>query len=373
MRKFVLLIGLMLMGQQLLAQISFKPINNSLLSYRALDYDYDFIPETLLTSRSVVLVSVPLKSNNRRGEWHEFAEKVHRYFVRLGIDAVAYYYLDDVMAGSAITKAVAENFEKRKINSIILLDKSRVASEVLNSIIITPFNQEETFISHGQKAWFNQNAELDNVLINLYRSVAGANLKMSNHLIIDQPEYYKDTPVMIGRRFEEYQPDLKIDKLVVPAFQKITVPNNIKDPVVLETIETSNKKIEKDNEQLQAIMQQYPYKYGIVDISEKTNKQLIADGYQYVLKHLHTTGKAVKQFLNYKTDPNETDYVSMRVEPDGAVEVITFATEEPVYKFYVKHLYTGDIFLGPKWDADKDWQQALENYINGMKRSLNIK
>jgi len=354
---------------------SFTPVQNRLLNYRALNYDFNFMPENLLSSRSVVMVSVPAvgKSENR-GNWHEFAEKAHQYFVRLGIDVVAYYYLDDVLAGDAVTTAIAENLTQRNIQNIILLDKSRQESgNVINSLVITPFNNDKTFLSHGQKAWYNQNDEFDNVLINLYRSLGQHNLELSNHMIIDQPEYYKDIPVMAGRRFEEYQPDLKLDKIVVPAFEPITIPNTVDDPVVLQTIEKTNEKIKKDNEKLQEIMQQYPYKYGIEDVSEKTNQQLIAAGYQYILMNINTTGKAVKQFLNYKTNPNETDYISMRVEPDLSVEVKPIPVEQPVYKFYVKHLYTGDIFLGAKWDADVTWQQALENHINGMKIELKIR
>lgn len=353
----------------------FKPVQNKLLNYRALDYDFSFMPENLLSSRSVVIVSVPSRANdNTRGEWHQFAEKAHKYFVRLGIDAVAYYYINDILAGEAITKAIADNFSQRNIENIILLDKSKQSSgSVINSMIITPFNGEETFLEHGQKAWYNQNMEFDNVLINLYRALGQHNLKLANYLIIDQPEYYKDTPVMTGRRFEEYQPDLKLDKLVVPAFETIELPANIEDPVVLQTIERTNQQIEDDNEKLSATMQQYPFKFGIEDVSQKTNQQLIADGYQYMLMNIHTSGKAVKQFLNYKTTENETDYVSVRVAPDLEVDLVTLPVEQPVYKFYVKHLYTGDVFLGPKWDADITWQQALENYINGMKIGLNIK
>ena len=354
---------------------NFQPVQNKLLNYRALDYDYSFMPENLLSSRSVVVVSVPAEARNgSRGEWHEFADKAHQFFVRLGIDAVAYYYLDDILAGEAVTSAIAENFKKRKIENIVLLDKSRLPSgELIQSMIITAFNDKDSFLDHGQQAWYNQNTNFDNVLINLYRALGQHNLELSNYMVIDQPEYYKDTPVMIGRRFEEYQPDLKLDKLVVPSFEKIQLPSNIDDPVVLQTIENTNQQIAADNEKLAQIMNQYPFKFGIEDVRTKTNQQLIADGYQYVLMNIHTSGRAVKQFLNYKTSENETDYVSVRIDPNLEVELVTFPVETPVYKFYVKHLYTGDIFLGAKWDADLTWQQALENYINGMKIELKIR
>ncbi|MFW5760756.1 MAG: hypothetical protein ACOCXH_07255, partial [Cyclobacteriaceae bacterium] len=272
MSKLSILIIFFGLGSSVAYGQEFKPVENRLLNYRALDYDFNFMPENLLSTRTVVIVSVPYKGESKvRGEWHEFAEKAHKYFVRLGIDAVAYYYLDDILAGEAVTKVMAENFNKRKIENIVFLDKTRLASgDILHSMIISSYNGKETFVDHGQKAWYNQNTEFDNVLINLYRGLGQQNLKLANYLIIDQPEYYKDTPLMLGRRFEEYQPDLKLDKLVVPAFETIKLPANIDDPVVLQTIEKTNQQITADNEKLAETMQQYPFKYGIEEVSNKT-------------------------------------------------------------------------------------------------------
>jgi hypothetical protein len=35
-----------------------------------------------------------------------------------------------------------------------------------------------------------------------------------------------------------------------------------------------------------------------------------------------------------------------------------------VYKYYVKHINSGDIYLGEQWDGDDTWQDALFNHIS---------
>jgi transposase len=37
-----------------------------------------------------------------------------------------------------------------------------------------------------------------------------------------------------------------------------------------------------------------------------------------------------------------------------------------VYKFYFKHIDSGNMFLGTKWDADLTWQQALINQLRAL-------
>ena len=58
------------------------------------------LPEKMLTTKTVVLVSSP----NREGEsiaedWHPLAEQAHPVLADAGIDPVAYYFYDDVYSG----------------------------------------------------------------------------------------------------------------------------------------------------------------------------------------------------------------------------------------------------------------------------------
>jgi hypothetical protein len=55
---------------------------------------------------------------------------------------------------------------------------------------------------------------------------------------------------------------------------------------------------------------------------------------------------------------------------NGEPQIKTIPIEVPVYKFYIKHLEYGNIFLGNKWDADQTWQVALANHLQLMRLDL---
>jgi len=42
----------------------------------------------------------------------------------------------------------------------------------------------------------------------------------------------------------------------------------------------------------------------------------------------------------------------------------------PVYKYYIKHIYSGDVYLGTGWDADETWQEALQNHMDNLLKAL---
>lgn len=364
--NFFLLLFALLITSNLKSEIEPK----NLLDYRVIDYDFEFIPEQLLATRTVVFVHLE-NENKIRGPWKKLAEKAHNYFYKLGIDPIAYYYLDDVLAGPEVTKAIAGDLIKRKVENIIFLkrDENKVFS-----VTITEFNQKENLVSNGQKAWKNQNDELEKVMINLYRTIGKKNYEKKNLLILETPAFYKDTQIISGRRFESYQQDLKLDKLAVPLYQKIELPDNISNSnennQVIKNVKLHNNNIAAENDELSRIMQQYPFEYEIIDTSNKTDAQLIADGFQFVFMRIHSTGKAIKELLDYETSPSETDYVTLRANSSGDTNLITYPVDLNVYKFYIKHLYTGDTFLGSKWDADTTWTSALKNYIENMKIDL---
>jgi hypothetical protein len=57
---------------------------------------------------------------------------------------------------------------------------------------------------------------------------------------------------------------------------------------------------------------------------------------------------------------------------DGLPQIKTIPTTDRVYKFYMKNLEYGNIFLGNKWDADTSWQDALRNYVMALRADAKI-
>lgn len=346
---------------------------------RFLDYNNQ-LPDNLLHTKSVVFVDVPRRSGTSlRGDWQGLAKEVHPTFKDAGIDAVAYYNLGDVEANADASAILAQNLKSRQIENIVIL--SQVKLKIANkdterfAILITDFNEESSFISHGQTAYKQVAKDTDKLIKQFDRDIRKSGMTSQNHLIIDQPEFFTGAGNIIeGRRNENFAQDLKLDKLAVPRFVKASIPDDRPggnaNKNLEKEIEKSNKLVKRNNLNLENIMEKYPYEYGLVDPTIDEDK-LRQQGYQFVLKRLNTTGEHVKEMLGYEINTAEEDYVT--IKQDGLkLTMRHIPAQAPVYKFYIKHIYTGDVYLGTPWDADEQWEDALANYINNMKKDLNI-
>jgi hypothetical protein len=292
------------------------------------------IKEELLSKRSAVLYSNTITPTE--------LQTIHDNFIRTGIDVVAYFDTDIVLAGKDAAKAYAAYLSKREIVSLIFVKKTSSGY----GITIALFNNSESFVDVTQAVWRNENSSLNELLNALYRDALAGN-KRKNNLIIDIPE--TDLPVSIfnGRRSELAPFDLKVDKLAVIKF--------------------GNAAADKE---LEEIFKDYPLKYTLVDKSIPES-DLRRQGFLYVLCFVNTRGQAAKKVLEYTISKSENAFVSVTYL-NGTVHLKNIAADQPVVKFYVRHIDSGNVFLGTKWDADTTWEQSLRNFIQGLKVDFKI-
>lgn len=284
-------------------------------------------PEGLLSKRAVAVHHYTFTDRE--------LESIQKSFKQTGIDAVAYFETDLLLSGRDPGVAYANYFIKRGIEYLVFLHKD----DGKYKIYITTFNKRETFIDPGQEAWHAEDVSLSELQKKIFR-VAG-NLKNQNLLINDYPE--KDILISIfgGRRAEFFALDLKVDMLAVPKFGD----------------ETKDKELEE-------IFSSYPYKYKFVEPGI-TERELRRQGFLYVLYFVHARGSVVRKVLGYNTGSQESAYVSVTY-PEDQPQMKSIPANTPVYKFYFKHIESGNIFLGTKYDADVTWQQALKNQLTGF-------
>jgi hypothetical protein len=292
------------------------------------------IPEEVLSKRSVVLHSYLLTPKE--------ISTVHENLIRTGIDAIAYFKIDGVLAGNDVVQSFAEYFTKREISNIIIVQKLTAGY----AITITSFNGKEELVNPDQPAWSAQSASLTEALNSVYRSALASN-KKKNLLINEIPE--TDLPVRIidGIRAENFAYDLKVDKLAIPTF--------------------NNAPLDKELEEL---LKTYPMPYQIVN-NTTPEQDLRKQGFLYVLCFVHTRGIIAKELLGYPVNKSESAFVSVTY-PNGQIQLKTIPANTPIFKFYVRHIDSGNVFLGTKWDAETNWQQALQNFIKGFKAELKI-
>ncbi|MEQ9437699.1 MAG: hypothetical protein RIG62_01580 [Cyclobacteriaceae bacterium] len=308
------------------------------------------LPETVMYTKTMVLVDAP-RQISRDESWETFAEKAHRIFQEAGIDAVAYYHLQDAQAGRDVSGILTEQLVKRNIKNVILLSyapQERSAQRV--GLLITTFNEKASFVSPDQSAYMLTGNDWEAMLEQFGKFVLRNRYETQNFLISDFPEFFTGAGnVVKGRRAEGFAQDLKLDKLAVPRMDG----EGASAAPQLASNDTSQL-LSGNTNPLTRTMEAYPYEYGLVDPSTEED-QIRQDGYQFILLRLHSTEKNLRTMLGYEAQKGET--------PDNTT---------PVYKYYIKHIYTGDVYLGNAWDTAPTWEEALQNHLQHLRSDFNI-
>lgn len=307
------------------------------------------------------------------------AEAAHETFRESGIDAVAYYFMDDVMSGYEARRSFADDMKERDIQYIIIL--SDVQLKIKNKdteryvILITKFNGQSSIMANGQEAWKTQNKDLDKALDKLRKAVSKQRLVNENLLIADYPELFRDIDIIKGRRAETYSNSLNVDKVAFARFPLALIPDNRPGGMINNNIakegERANAQTTADNKKLEQLLSNYPFPYGIVD-AHPDEQALLNQGYSYVVYRLRTTGLGVRHLLDYEIEEGVSDYITVK-QSGGKTTLRNIPTEAPVYKFYIKHLRTRDVYVGSRWDADETWEEALGNFVSNIKKDFSTR
>ncbi len=291
------------------------------------------LPPDLLTTRTAVFYDYRMQERE--------LEVVQHYFQESGIDAVVYFESDLLAAGRDVSVALALYLNRREIANLVVIGKKDGAYK----LYVFKYNRMATLVEEGQPAWVAENEKLEEVMLSIYRA-SSQGLERSNFLINDVAETGFINPIT-GRRSDFYAIDLSVDALAVPKFGE-----------------------EEMDRQLEEVMKLYPYKYTLTE-ANLSEADLRQKGYMYVLRFVHARARLAKRLLGYEVTPSQSAIVSI-VYPGDQPEVKNIAADQEVYKFYFKHIPSGNTFLGTKWDADSSWDQALINQIKGFKRELKI-
>ena len=299
------------------------------------------LPEDLLHTKSVVFIDIINQPGMSGDDWKELAREVHSAFGEMGIDAVAYYYWQDANAGPDATRKLAKELNQRYIENVIYLAYHQQNKEYI--LLMAPFDTENPFVDR-QKGAFQLIAAAPQTLIRqLDNLVRRGGMEKQNFLVIDVPEFFVGAGNIIrGNRAEGFAQDLKLDQLAVPRFGT-----------------------EQDSA-LVRIMKTYPYEYALVD-PERSEDELRQEGFPFILLSLHTQEATIKEMLGYRSAASEEGKPSQKTKKSTST-----SSDGPVYKFYVKHIYTGDVYVGDTWDASPSWQTALTNYLRSMKKDMNV-
>lgn len=293
----------------------------------------DQLPENLLSGKSIVIHAYPKAPE----EYKKQAKVIQPGFQNAGIDAVAHYLFEDIFSGKEVLKAYRDQINKRQVDFLIYF----IAGPE-HELIIMPFS--DSFF--GNRAFHIKNRNLEQMMDNLYLRTARSDQEKLNLLILNVPAYPDYPKIITGRRGEFYDLSMKSGKIAIPKTE---------DSLFNKAIDT-------------IMASHYPYQYGFVE-ADASETDLRKEGYRFIMYAIHASGSSVKKYLEYPTPDNETSYASI-VEHDGKTEVKNIDSNTPVYKFYIQHVQSGDVYLGKHYDADEQWHVALKNYIYNLRNIL---
>lgn len=292
------------------------------------------LPEKLLSTRTAVFYTYTVTDAE--------LDKVQQSFQRTGVDAVTFFVSDYLFANKDVLAALASYLTTREITNLAFLQKKPEGY----SLYFMEFNGKPTLVEQNQYAWSMQDRVLSDLLTKTYRAAAASQKKL-NLLVNEVPETGIRINPILGRRSDFFAIDLKVDPIAIP--------------------KTGNEAHDKE---LEAFFATYPYKYKLTEPG-LTEKELRKQGFYYVLCMIHARGKVAKELLGYDMTKAESAIVSVTY-PEGTQVMKTLSADEPVYKFYIKHIDSQNVFLGTKWDADTTWQAALQNHLKAFKIELKI-
>ena len=306
----------------------------------------------LTTQRSLIVVSTPKKDN----QWKEISAYVHKSFRLMGIDAVNYVHYLDYQASPTVQQAFERYADQRQMAFLILINQSDQGVRL--SIIDR--------MSEDPSAWYTEGQDIREVIVNLAIALKRTDHINQNFLIPLMPEYLTSLPLYKGHRYPNYPDRIKRLKLAVFEIPEIT-PDSSLSPEQAQEVEAYNQQVRHKNEIIKKIAEAYPFKMEVLPMQPED--QLYQKGYQYVLYFLHTSAGSIRHILHYDTR-DQTEYVSQLTLADGQRTLKTYASDDTVYKWYIKQVVVSDIHVGRYWDVHDDFETSLWTFVYRVTRTL---
>ena len=297
-------------------------------------------PKGILYTKSVVLISA---SEN---EWKKLAGELQPFLAAQGIDAIAYFSLEQILAGDAVQQSVAASLKRRGVKNLVTLSVS--GNEPIYVMTIGEFTGDWNFYPMGSERWIREASDLSVIYEEIKTHFKQGNYKRENMLVLDQPEFFELGGVVEEKRVERYFSWLKTQKLAIPRIPDATTDRNSIGKLSLQKDDSSQSKL--TNEQLEEILKGYPFPWGFVDAQNLSEVEIARQGYTFILHSLKGPGKFVKSLLQYQ-DASQSD-------------------NEPIIKYYVKHLTNKNIYMGKTWDAQVVREDALASFVESVKKEL---
>lgn len=305
------------------------------------------LPQSFFDGKSVVFVSTdptakPIMS------WTEIADSVHHSLVQAGGDPIAYFELEKVALSEAVQADYAKEFQTRLVKNIVLVTRQK--NKV--SIHVSPFSGDGQIIP-SISLFGVTGADISNTTSQFAQ--IGENQPSKNLLVLDVPEFLtlNTTENSSSQKFLPRNPlNLDMFKMGITlegssaetgllSFFRYDMYGKSQEEILSEQA-TQKSSIE------QILKLEYPYEVEWLT-EAKSDQELIRDRVQFLL---------------VKVEGRESDLMeSMGLESNSEA-----SASRIVVKYYIKLLVRDELYIGPEWDADPDWNVALNNFLKNLNK-----
>jgi hypothetical protein len=302
-----------------------------------------YLPEDILSTKSIVLYSVP--EGNNDSKWTNKLDELQSFFAEVGIDAVAYINQDELLPLPNQLLSVPDYLKKRRIEHLILVLISAEDQPIF--FAIGNYNERETWWDEGSNFWVRNPIEWEPMFEEVSNFLKTAAYKRTNLLVNDQPEYFVPE-VANNFIFSSSVPRSKGSEVQVAlrpvdlAFYEGLGPQIFSGEALAGSLNYQQTFISQA-EYLNAFAMDSLNNVELID-GKSTKRQLTRSGYDYELEYISGDFDLLNRY--FKSTKERQPF-------DGERTV-----------FYLRDLRRNQIYYGKEWNPLANWYQAFEHFID---------
>ena len=307
-------------------------------------------PESILSTKSIVLLSVPEVSD--RSEWMILVDELQQFLAEEGIDAVAYIEVEPLFSIPNTVLAIPAFLNEREIQNVILFAAKDEDSPIF--LAMGPYNQKTSFFDKSSTFWARYSSKLAPVTSELRTYFKTGELYRDNLLVNESPEFFY-SKVELGIVAKSIPPRLAEFKVYVEPINESLFeelgPASFRYENLFEE-KAFKQRLKDRNYMITALATDTTNNISFKDLT-KTNQVLRKEGFQYELMFVSGVDTKVYEWLPFPD----------RQKPSGKI----------IHKFYLNDLRNNNIYVGKAWDASVDWSKAMSSFLAQMNEVIQEK
>lgn len=302
--------------------------------------------EVFLNGKSVVLVSaspVAIPSYS----WENIGEEIHLSLVESGADPIAYYELEDMVLSEATQSTFADNFNKRIVQSIVVITRKNDGSFHLH---VFPFSGDRNILRMGQSL-SSTASTIEEFKDNV--AALGRNQETGNYMVLEVPEF-PPSPTGAGSSNATYLKQaplnlnvFKLGVLLTGASGESGFLTTFRHDLFGKSPEQREDEQNAERQGLEEVFRDV-YTHQVEFLTEAlSNQELIQNRIQFMLMRIEGREGDIMQTMGVNIQQNTN-------------------VNRIVVKYYIKFLVRNELYIGSEWDASPNWKEALMGFLSQM-------